>query len=267
MKAVSSSSSAKPPTRAERAGSDARGRRRGHQGRGDRALPQRLAWLDGARRRTSRCRMCRATNWPASCSRAGKQVTRWRAGDRVTVPFVGGCGHCFECHSGNHQVCEQQFQPGFTAWGSFAEYVAIDYADTNLVRLPDEMEFATAASLGCRFVTSFRAIVDQGRVQAGRMGGGAWLRRRRAVGDHDRQRHGRQCRSPSTSPTEKLDFAQEDRRGGDRQCARRRRMWSRRSSRSPRAARMSRSTRSATPRPASTRSRTCAGAAAMCRSG
>lgn len=97
----------------------------------------------------------------------GSQVTRWKAGDRVTVPFVCGCGHCHECHSGNHQVCERQFQPGFTAWGSFAEYVAIDYADTNLVRLPEELDFATAASLGCRFVTSFRAIVDQARVQPG----------------------------------------------------------------------------------------------------
>ncbi|MGO4572974.1 zinc-dependent alcohol dehydrogenase family protein [Microvirga sp. 2TAF3] len=97
----------------------------------------------------------------------GKRVTRWKIGDRVTVPFVGGCGHCHECNSGNHQVCETQFQPGFTAWGSFAEYVALDYADTNLVELPENMDFATAASLGCRFVTSFRAIVDQARVKPG----------------------------------------------------------------------------------------------------
>jgi alcohol dehydrogenase len=97
----------------------------------------------------------------------GRQVTRWKAGDRVTVPFVGGCGRCFECTSGNHQVCEHQFQPGFTAWGSFAEYVAIDFADTNLVALPETIEYATAASLGCRFVTSFRAVVDQGRVTPG----------------------------------------------------------------------------------------------------
>src|SRR5919109_3837020 len=98
---------------------------------------------------------------------AGSRVTRWRHGDRVTVPFVAGCGHCYECQSGNHQVCEHQFQPGFTAWGSFAEYVAIDRADINLVGLPDELDFAVAASLGCRFVTSFRAVVDQGRVLPG----------------------------------------------------------------------------------------------------
>lgn len=97
----------------------------------------------------------------------GRLVTRWKAGDRVTVPFVAGCGRCFECASGNHQVCEHQFQPGFSAWGSFAEYVAIDFADVNLVRLSDSMDFATAAGLGCRFVTSFRAVVDQGRVRPG----------------------------------------------------------------------------------------------------
>jgi alcohol dehydrogenase len=97
----------------------------------------------------------------------GKDVSKWQEGDRVTVPFVGGCGQCNECISGNHQVCDHQFQPGFTHWGSFAEYVAIHYADVNLVRLPQEMDFQTAASLGCRFATSFRAIVDQGRVSAG----------------------------------------------------------------------------------------------------
>lgn len=97
----------------------------------------------------------------------GREVRRWRVGDRVTVPFVGGCGDCGECQSGNHQVCERQFQPGFTAWGSFAERVAVDYADVNLVALPESIDFATAASLGCRFVTAFRAVVDQGRAAPG----------------------------------------------------------------------------------------------------
>jgi alcohol dehydrogenase len=97
----------------------------------------------------------------------GRDVRNWKIGDRVTVPFVGGCGSCVECHSGNHQVCEKQFQPGFSAWGSFAEFVALDFADVNLVRLPESMAFATAASLGCRFVTSFRAVVDQGRALPG----------------------------------------------------------------------------------------------------
>jgi alcohol dehydrogenase len=98
---------------------------------------------------------------------AGREVRRWRAGDRVTVPFVCGCGDCPECRAGHQQVCEAQFQPGFTHWGSFAEQVSIHRADQNLVRLPDDLDFATAASLGCRYVTSFRAVVDQGRVAPG----------------------------------------------------------------------------------------------------
>jgi len=97
----------------------------------------------------------------------GKNIERWKIGDRVTLPFVCGCGACPQCMSGNHQVCDNQFQPGFTHWGSFAELVAINYADINLVSLPDELDYVTAASLGCRFVTSFRAIVDQGKVSAG----------------------------------------------------------------------------------------------------
>lgn len=97
----------------------------------------------------------------------GRDIRNFRVGERVTVPFVSGCGHCHECQTGNQQVCERQFQPGFTAWGSFAEYVALDFADGNLVRLPEAMDFATAASLGCRFVTSFRAVVDQGRASPG----------------------------------------------------------------------------------------------------
>ncbi len=95
----------------------------------------------------------------------GSTVANWQVGDRVTMPFVCGCGQCGQCVTGNQQVCDAQFQPGFTHWGSFAEYVAIQFADTNLVKLPDEIDFVTAASLGCRFATSYRGIVDQGKIQ------------------------------------------------------------------------------------------------------
>jgi len=98
---------------------------------------------------------------------AGKRVTRWKAGERVTVPFAVGCGRCFECTSGNHQVCEHQTQPGFTGWGSFAERVRIPVADLNCVRLPDGVAFEDAAALGCRFMTAFAALTGRGGVRAG----------------------------------------------------------------------------------------------------
>lgn len=97
----------------------------------------------------------------------GPDVRRWLTGERVTTPFVLGCGHCVYCLAGDQQVCEKQFQPGFTGPGSFAEYVALPYADVNLVRLPDAMEFVDAAVLGCRFVTAFRGIATQARLRAG----------------------------------------------------------------------------------------------------
>ena len=97
----------------------------------------------------------------------GSRVTRWAVGDRVTVPFVNACGQCARCQEGDGQVCERQRQPGFTHWGSFAELVALDAADVNLVRLPDDLGFTTAASLGCRFATAYRAVVHVARVQPG----------------------------------------------------------------------------------------------------
>jgi alcohol dehydrogenase len=45
--------------------------------------------------------------------------------------------------------------------------VSLDYADINLVKIPDEISDLTAATLGCRFITSFRAIVYQGQVRGG----------------------------------------------------------------------------------------------------
>lgn len=100
-------------------------------------------------------------------ARTGRGVTRWRAGDRVTVPFVCGCGECEFCLAGQAQVCPRQTQPGFTGPGSFAEQVAIHAADENLVALPDAVSFVAAACLGCRFATAYRALTAHGRLSAG----------------------------------------------------------------------------------------------------
>ena len=98
---------------------------------------------------------------------AGPEVTGWRAGDRVTAPFACGCGRCEHCLAGDAQVCPRQTQPGFTGPGSFAELVAVHAADANLVALPAELDFVTAACLGCRFATAFRAVTAHGRVRPG----------------------------------------------------------------------------------------------------
>ena len=97
----------------------------------------------------------------------GAGVRRVRAGDRVAVPFVCGCGRCRWCGSGSAQVCPGQWQPGFHGPGAYAEFVAVPWADFNLVALPADMPFEVAASLGCRFATAYRGIVDVAAVSAG----------------------------------------------------------------------------------------------------
>jgi len=99
--------------------------------------------------------------------RLGPLVREFQVGDRVTAPFVNGCGTCRECLAGDAQVCPNQTQPGFTHDGSFAEQVVVRQADFNLVRLPAQVDYVTAAALGCRFATSFHALTRQAAIQAG----------------------------------------------------------------------------------------------------
>ncbi|MGC6452903.1 MAG: zinc-dependent alcohol dehydrogenase family protein [Candidatus Puniceispirillaceae bacterium] len=97
----------------------------------------------------------------------GPDVTGLRPGDRVTVPFGLACGHCHICLEGNHQSCSDQIQPSTDFHGSFAELIALPRANLNVVRLPDEVGYAEAASLGCRFITAFRGVVEQAAVRPG----------------------------------------------------------------------------------------------------
>jgi D-arabinose 1-dehydrogenase-like Zn-dependent alcohol dehydrogenase len=96
----------------------------------------------------------------------GADVSGWSIGDRVTAPFVCACGRCAQCAMGQQQVCLNQQQPGFTYWGSFAEYVAVPNAALNLVALPEALSFDAGAGLGCRFATAFRAVRQVAAVQA-----------------------------------------------------------------------------------------------------
>ena len=97
----------------------------------------------------------------------GDGVSGWRVGDRVTAPFVNGCGRCEWCLRGEAQVCPDQTQPGFTHWGSHAELVTVHAADLNLVAVPAGLPDAAAASLGCRFATAYRAVRVRASVQSG----------------------------------------------------------------------------------------------------
>ncbi len=97
----------------------------------------------------------------------GRGVNRVAVGDRIVSPFVCGCGRCAPCRAGQHQVCRNQEQPGFTRWGAFAGLTTIPFADVNAVVVPDGVADNLAALVGCRVSTAYRGVVERGRLAAG----------------------------------------------------------------------------------------------------
>lgn len=97
----------------------------------------------------------------------GPECRAFAVGDRVTAPFILGCGACPDCRGGEPTICDHQQVIGFTIPGAFAERIAIPRADFNLVPLPENVGCTAAAGMGCRVTTAFRAVVDRGRLQPG----------------------------------------------------------------------------------------------------
>ncbi|MGB8860992.1 MAG: alcohol dehydrogenase catalytic domain-containing protein [Ilumatobacteraceae bacterium] len=97
----------------------------------------------------------------------GSEVARVRVGERVAAPFVCGCGSCEPCRLGQHQVCRNQQQPGFTRWGAFARYTTVPFADVNAVTVPPQISDEVAALVGCRVSTAYRGVIERGRLAAG----------------------------------------------------------------------------------------------------
>jgi D-arabinose 1-dehydrogenase-like Zn-dependent alcohol dehydrogenase len=102
----------------------------------------------------------------------GKEVRQWKKGDRVIFPMNPGEGTCEWCRSGNQHVCDSgaELVPGVSYWGAFAEYVAVRFADLNLVRLPDSLSFVDSCGMACRYMAAFHGVVNQGAVR-----GGEWV--------------------------------------------------------------------------------------------
>lgn len=102
----------------------------------------------------------------------GRDVHNWKKGDRVVYPMNPGEGTCEWCRSGNQHICDSgsKLVPGVAYWGAYAEYVAVHFADINLVRLPDSVSFVDSASMACRYAAAFHGLVDLANVR-----GGEWV--------------------------------------------------------------------------------------------
>jgi propanol-preferring alcohol dehydrogenase len=97
----------------------------------------------------------------------GRDVRMTKVGDRVTIPFHESDGVCPHCRAGFQNLCDHVITPGVQRLGGWAQYVTVTAADLNCIILPDGVETLSAAALGCRFMTAYRAVIGQGRVQPG----------------------------------------------------------------------------------------------------
>ncbi len=97
----------------------------------------------------------------------GREVRGFAVGDRVIAPFILACGRCADCRAGNQTICATQAVPGFTCAGAFAERIAVPHADANLAHLPEGMDPALAAALGCRVTTAWQALTGRAALAPG----------------------------------------------------------------------------------------------------
>jgi len=89
---------------------------------------------------------------------AGPGCKRFKAGDRVIVYHISGCGVCHDCRMGYMISCSSPLRAAY-GWqrdGGMAPYILADEKD--LVALPDSLTFLDGAQVACGFGTVYEAL-------------------------------------------------------------------------------------------------------------
>jgi propanol-preferring alcohol dehydrogenase len=97
----------------------------------------------------------------------GSDVTQWRFGDRVGVPWLAAtCGRCEHCARGLENLCDAARFTGYTAPGGYAQYVVADAR--YCLPVPPGYRDVDAAPLLCAGLIGYRAYRAAG--DAARLG-------------------------------------------------------------------------------------------------
>ena len=123
-------------------------------------------------------------------SAIGTGVRGVTIGDPVVVTLIRACGTCPSCASGKPVICETGAPPAgplTTAdgtplvqamnCGAFAEKVVVD--QSQIVKIPSNMDMKAASLLACGVITGVGAVVNAAALRAGRWAGGRPLRQSR----------------------------------------------------------------------------------------
>lgn len=94
----------------------------------------------------------------------GEGVERFRVGDRIGVPWLGGtCGKCRYCASGRENLCDNAKFTGYTLDGGYAEYAVAD--QRYCFPIPRSYSDARAAPLLCAGLIGYRSYRMAGKAQ------------------------------------------------------------------------------------------------------
>ena len=98
----------------------------------------------------------------------GANVTGLKVGQKVTVPFNLACGCCHHCNRGEQNLCDNAAVPHLIPGsGGWAQYMRAPHATMNCIPLPDGVDELTAAALGCRYMTAWRAVQARSGIRGG----------------------------------------------------------------------------------------------------
>lgn len=108
-------------------------------------------------------------------AKVGKNVTEWKAGDRVVSDNTGKvCGKCYACGVADYLSCPERLGLGYGMDGGFAKFVRIPgetlkVFPNSLMKIPEELSFEEAAILDpC--CNAYMAVVQESRFMPGDFG-------------------------------------------------------------------------------------------------
>jgi NADPH:quinone reductase-like Zn-dependent oxidoreductase len=95
----------------------------------------------------------------------GRNVTKWRIGDRVVQMPHPACGHCAMCIRGLDNLCINTAYPGHQVFGGYAEYIA--RSQNAVLRIPDNIGFEAAAATLWAYTTPVNCATRRAPVGPG----------------------------------------------------------------------------------------------------
>jgi len=94
----------------------------------------------------------------------GEDASKHRIGDRVGVPWLGGCCHtCEFCVSGRENLCDRAIYTGYMKDGGYAEYCTAH--EDFVLELPQNDDDLHTAPLLCAGLIGYRAFRLAGRTK------------------------------------------------------------------------------------------------------